>query len=117
MASTGPPSGSKRWVPSSSPPKRPPPPQRPTKPPAGDASNARRGSGRRAWRAAATRPARQPSSGARGSTNRAIATQLYISIRTVNTHLSHIYDKLGVHDRTDLGAFVAPRGGVADRSW
>ncbi|KRE81972.1 response regulator transcription factor [Arthrobacter sp. Soil763] len=37
---------------------------------------------------------------AAGLGNRAIAKQLYISEATVKTHLVHIYDKLGVQNRT-----------------
>ncbi|MCB9430529.1 MAG: response regulator transcription factor [Ardenticatenaceae bacterium] len=37
---------------------------------------------------------------ARGSSNREIGKQLHISTATVKTHLIHIYDKLGVNDRT-----------------
>jgi DNA-binding NarL/FixJ family response regulator len=36
---------------------------------------------------------------ARGTPNRAIAEQLFVSEATVKTHLSHVYDKLGVTDR------------------
>lgn len=35
-----------------------------------------------------------------GATNRALAEQLFISTATVKTHLVHIYDKLGVDNRT-----------------
>lgn len=37
---------------------------------------------------------------ARGHSNRDIGKQLHISTATVKTHLIHIYDKLGVNDRT-----------------
>jgi DNA-binding NarL/FixJ family response regulator len=37
---------------------------------------------------------------ARGSGNREIGKQLHISTATVKTHLIHIFDKLGVSDRT-----------------
>ncbi|MBI2955363.1 MAG: response regulator transcription factor [Chloroflexi bacterium] len=39
---------------------------------------------------------------AEGNTNQAIADKLCLSIKTVQTHRTHIMDKLGVHDRTDL---------------
>jgi ATP/maltotriose-dependent transcriptional regulator MalT len=37
---------------------------------------------------------------ARGTGNREIGKQLHISTATVKTHLIHIFDKLGVNDRT-----------------
>ena len=37
---------------------------------------------------------------ARGTSNKEIGKQLHISTATVKTHLIHIYDKLGVNDRT-----------------
>ena len=37
---------------------------------------------------------------AQGQSNKDIAKQLHISTATVKTHLIHIYDKLGVSDRT-----------------
>ncbi|GAB3269654.1 transcriptional regulator [Arthrobacter pigmenti] len=37
---------------------------------------------------------------AKGMSNRAIAKELFISEATVKTHLVHIYDKLGVDNRT-----------------
>ncbi|HET9889467.1 MAG TPA: LuxR C-terminal-related transcriptional regulator [Mycobacterium sp.] len=39
---------------------------------------------------------------AEGYTNRAIATTLFISPHTVNTHLRHVFDKLGIRSRVDL---------------
>jgi DNA-binding NarL/FixJ family response regulator len=36
---------------------------------------------------------------AEGMTNREAAAKLFISEASVKTHLAHIYDKLGVHDR------------------
>jgi DNA-binding CsgD family transcriptional regulator len=39
---------------------------------------------------------------ARGATNREVAAQLFVSPKTVETHLSHIYRKLGVRSRTEL---------------
>ncbi len=39
-----------------------------------------------------------------GYTDPAIAGRLYTSIRTVQTHLAHIYVKLGINRRTDLAS-------------
>lgn len=39
---------------------------------------------------------------AEGKTNQEIADQLFVSIKTVQTHRMHIMEKLGAHDRTDL---------------
>ena len=45
-----------------------------------------------------------------GSTNREIAEQLQLSEKTVSVHLSHIYRKLGVTNRTALATAAAERG-------
>ncbi|HEX6425372.1 MAG TPA: LuxR C-terminal-related transcriptional regulator [Acidimicrobiales bacterium] len=45
-----------------------------------------------------------------GLSNREIADCLYVSVRTVNTHLHRAYAKLGVNDRTQLGLLLATRG-------
>jgi DNA-binding CsgD family transcriptional regulator len=39
---------------------------------------------------------------AEGKTNREVAAALVVSERTVATHLSHVYAKLGVRSRTEL---------------
>ena len=43
---------------------------------------------------------------ASGLTNREIGEQLHIARRTVETHLVHIFQKLSVHNRTQLAATV-----------
>jgi non-specific serine/threonine protein kinase len=47
---------------------------------------------------------------ASGLTNRQIAGQLYLSIRTVETHVDHILSKLGFRTRTQLAAWVHDEG-------
>ena len=44
---------------------------------------------------------------ASGRSNQAIATQLFLSVRTVECHLSHAYVKLGVHSKAELAAWWA----------
>ncbi len=43
-----------------------------------------------------------------GLSNRAIATQLHISVRTVDNHLHRVYEKLGISGRDDLLAALDP---------
>jgi DNA-binding NarL/FixJ family response regulator len=43
-----------------------------------------------------------------GSTNAEIARALYMSLATVKTHLSQIYAKLGVRNRTQLAILLRP---------
>jgi DNA-binding CsgD family transcriptional regulator len=51
----------------------------------------------------------------RGSlTNRAIADQLYVSVHTVNTHMKHIFTKLGINSRVELTRLAIERGMSAD---
>lgn len=44
---------------------------------------------------------------ASGLTNAAVATRLSISAKTVEAHLTRIYDKLGIHSRAELGRWMA----------
>jgi DNA-binding NarL/FixJ family response regulator len=46
---------------------------------------------------------------ATGATNRAIAASLYISVRTVDRHVSNLYTKLGVSSRTAATAWAYER--------
>jgi len=39
---------------------------------------------------------------AKGRTNKEAATELYVSVKTVEHHLSNIYMKLGVRSRREL---------------
>jgi DNA-binding NarL/FixJ family response regulator len=48
---------------------------------------------------------------AAGRSNKEVAAQLFMSVRTVEANLSKIYRKLGVESRTELGAHL-PRSGA-----
>ncbi|MBZ0303699.1 MAG: LuxR C-terminal-related transcriptional regulator [Anaerolineae bacterium] len=50
---------------------------------------------------------------AKGSRNARIAQELYISIRTVENHLYHIFDKLGVSSRTEAAVYALQAGLLA----
>ena len=45
-----------------------------------------------------------------GHTNAEIAEQLYLSVRTVETHRSHIQQKLGRSRRAELVGYALERG-------
>ena len=51
---------------------------------------------------------------ARGLTNRDIADQLFLSVRTVETHVDHILTKLGFRTRTQLAAWVHEDGPLGE---
>jgi DNA-binding NarL/FixJ family response regulator len=44
---------------------------------------------------------------AEGLTNPQIGERMFVSKATVKTHLAHIFRKLDVHNRTELGALAA----------
>ena len=50
---------------------------------------------------------------AHGMTNREIAQALFITIRTVTTHLGHTYQKLGISRREELAVALAGQGQFA----
>ena len=43
---------------------------------------------------------------ARGKMNKEIADVLGISLRTVQNHVAHIFDKLGVHSRSGVAVWL-----------
>ena len=45
-----------------------------------------------------------------GHTNTEIGEQLYLSVRTVETHRSHIQQKLRISSRAELVAYAIDRG-------
>lgn len=49
-----------------------------------------------------------------GLTNAEIATQLFVSVRTVESHRAHIHQKLGVQNRADLVRLARQRGLLDD---
>lgn len=49
---------------------------------------------------------------AQGLTNYEIAQRLYISVRTVEAHLTHVYNKLGVSSRTEAVVRAMQRGWI-----
>jgi DNA-binding CsgD family transcriptional regulator len=53
---------------------------------------------------------------AQGTTNREVAERLYLSPYTVNSHLRHVFAKLGIRSRVELARLAAARGMPADRS-
>jgi len=47
-----------------------------------------------------------------GKTDRAIAEELFIGTRTVESHVAHIFEKLGVHSRAAAAAAAVAAGYV-----
>jgi DNA-binding NarL/FixJ family response regulator len=45
-----------------------------------------------------------------GMTNAAIAHDLHLAVRTVDAHVEHIRNKLGVHSRAEIAAWAVSRG-------
>jgi two-component system response regulator DegU len=50
---------------------------------------------------------------AQGASNREISTLLFISEKTTKNHLTHIFEKIGVSDRTQAALWAVRRGLVA----
>jgi len=61
------------------------------------------------WEALTPAEAKVASLVAQGSSNPEIAALLYLSPRTVQTHVSHILTKLGVHSRSEIAREAARR--------
>lgn len=48
---------------------------------------------------------------AAGLTNKEVAAQMFISVKTVQYHLTRIYSRLGIRSRSELAAAYVPRAG------
>lgn len=70
---------------------------------------ARRRRARSGWESLTPTEVRIARLAAEGLTNREIAERLYVSPRTVGTHVSHVLTKLGLRSRVALAAEVARR--------
>jgi DNA-binding NarL/FixJ family response regulator len=68
-----------------------------------------RGSGSQPSSAMTSRELEVARLASQGLSNQAIADRLYLSVRTVETHLSHVYTKLGISGREALGAVISAR--------
>jgi DNA-binding NarL/FixJ family response regulator len=53
---------------------------------------------------------------ARGLSNKEIAAEFGISVRTVENHISHILDKKGFGNRVEIARYVLDRTGSSDKS-
>lgn len=81
----------------------------------------RRGRGRQrrattGWAALTPTEMKVVEEAARGRTNKEVAAALFVSVNTVKTHLSHVFDKLGVSTRSELTARAAQRPRTSDRT-
>ena len=47
---------------------------------------------------------------AQGYTNQEVATRLYLSVKTIETHRARIVDKLGLRSRADLTRYALEMG-------
>ena len=47
---------------------------------------------------------------AEGLTNREIGARLFLSEKTIETHLTHVFQKLGLRSRAQLAALVGEEG-------
>jgi DNA-binding NarL/FixJ family response regulator len=54
---------------------------------------------------------------AQGATNREVAGRLYLSAYTVNSHLRHVFIKLGLRSRVELARLAAERGVPRQHGW
>jgi DNA-binding CsgD family transcriptional regulator len=54
---------------------------------------------------------------AQGATNREVADRLYLSTYTVNSHLRHVFAKLGIRSRVELARLAAERGVLPQYGW
>ena len=74
----------------------------------------------RSWRAASgpeltRREAEVAALVAGGLTNRQIAARLFLSVRTVDVHVDHIFGKLGMSSRSQLTAWAHQQGLLAGK--
>ena len=54
---------------------------------------------------------------AQGLTNRQVAREAFMSRHTVDSHLRHIFHKLGIGSRVQLARLVVERGPAGGRQW
>jgi DNA-binding CsgD family transcriptional regulator len=64
------------------------------------------------WAALTATEARVAALAAEGQTNAQVGEQLFMSRHTVDSHLRHIYAKLGVSTRAELATRVARQDGA-----